>query len=147
MSDLEAKLLEMAELQTGWDEMQALLREAAKALRDHDELRDALAIEENAHAETTRLAEDQGRRLAEKDDLITSLRASIVDAVAKVDAMTALAPAAIDTETVAWAWLEKRFGTESDDPVDRAYAADEMIDAFHAGAVHRRAQGDDAAAV
>lgn len=38
-----------------------------------------------------------------------------------------------DTEADAWAWLERKFGTESDDPVDRAYAADEMVDAFHAG--------------
>lgn len=40
----------------------------------------------------------------------------------------------VETETAAWDWLETKFGTEADDPVDRAYAADEMVDAFHAGA-------------
>jgi hypothetical protein len=42
----------------------------------------------------------------------------------------------VDCETAAWAWLERKFGTENEDPCDRAYAADEMVDAFHAGAAH-----------
>lgn len=44
----------------------------------------------------------------------------------------------LDTENAAWAWLDKKFGTPSDDPVDRAYDASEMVDAFHAGKAHRR---------
>lgn len=47
-----------------------------------------------------------------------------------------------DLEAEAWAWIEKTYGTENDDPVDRAYSADEMVDAFHAGAGHRLSDPD-----
>lgn len=44
-----------------------------------------------------------------------------------------------DTEAAAWAWLEKTYvkSETDDDPVDRAYGADEMVDAFHAGQAAR----------
>ena len=57
----------------------------------------------------------------------------------KADEALRTEPSGIDIETSAWAWLEKKFGTESDNPVDRAYDASEMVDAFHAGFAYRRA--------
>lgn len=43
----------------------------------------------------------------------------------------------VDRENAAWAWLEREYGTEADDPVDRAYDASEMVNAFHAGHAFR----------
>lgn len=60
--------------------------------------------------------------------------ALLSEAAAALSASTA--GRGVEIESAAWAWLEKRFGTENDDPVDRAYAADEMVDAFHAGCAH-----------
>ncbi len=70
--------------------------------------------------------------------------------LAKADAILALflpARSGADVETAAWAWLEKKFGTDKDDPVDRVYAADEMVDAFHAGCAAREVSGERAEAI
>lgn len=55
------------------------------------------------------------------------------DAVDRALSLPAREVSGNDVEASAWAWLDQTFGSESDDPVDRAYAADEMVDAFHAG--------------
>ena len=69
-------------------------------------------------------------RTAAMDALIAD-SADMTDALGEVEAVPC---DGIEAETAAWDWLETKFGTEADDPVDRAYAADEMVDAFHAGA-------------
>lgn len=45
----------------------------------------------------------------------------------------------VDRENAAWDWLDATFANveRGDDPVDRAYSADEMVDAFHAGFEYR----------
>lgn len=63
-------------------------------------------------------------------DVVADLDA---DAIATALSLPAREVSGNDVEASAWAWLDQTFGSESDDPVDRAYAADEMVDAFHAG--------------
>lgn len=43
----------------------------------------------------------------------------------------------VDRESAAWDWPHANFSTDSDDAVDRAYDASEMVGAFHAGFAHR----------
>jgi hypothetical protein len=55
----------------------------------------------------------------------------------------------IDLENAAWDWLDRKFANveRGDDPVDRAYDASEMVDAFHAGHSYRhptRSSADNA---
>lgn len=73
----------------------------------------------------------------DQPDDITYAGASPEPHADKIGGGVAEGMAGVDRENAAWEWLDRRFGTENDDPVDRAYDASEMVDAFHGGAEYQ----------